>query len=323
MTDTLSQPVEYDYCERDSSDLSDVKQFTFRILHDYLQPSSLTSPTEAALHFDSGFPWDHPDGRGKCHVRAVMEDVWELLFILIQQIPHDHPSQEKLVQFIIALRNLPVYIPVSMGDSIIYLWKTLPMFEYGMRTCLHRIPTAHIATGENTRQRWYNFNAFAARLVRDGMAVQCGLSICMGRLCGALENEPDRRSKAFRQFPSKLDVKVPIAARWIILCTQRIYSASVDNYCDGWRYEHLFGNRFRGTPGYSVARWDFWKVKDETRSIAKRALKAMCMAEQSAFNDPISVRWSLPSVSLAPSLCPPTFDQKFVQTVDSPVRSDV
>ncbi|KAL4064740.1 hypothetical protein V8B97DRAFT_2025945 [Scleroderma yunnanense] len=284
ITDPLTLGVE---CHPDLKP-SDVEQFTFAILNEYLQPSSSASPIDTALQLNNGLPWGHPDVDRD--VSAMMACIWDLVFRLAQQIPHDHPSQERLVQFIIALRDLPIDTPSFLGDPVEHFWRGV--FEFSMDACFLTIPRVDIATDENTRQRWYNFNAFIARLARDGIGLRCAPFFCIWALYD-LEVEPDPRSKAHKNYARRLDVEVPIAGRWIILCGQWIYSLCVKNYND-LCYEHLVGKNFRGPAGYSKARWCFWKeqfsvishhfeVKDETKFVAKQALEAICGFEQNVF----------------------------------------
>ncbi|KAL4066181.1 hypothetical protein J3A83DRAFT_4098949 [Scleroderma citrinum] len=281
---------------------SDIEQFTFDILNEYLSPSSSTSPMDAAWQFNNGLPFNSPDVESEEmeSIDCLLGEIWDLVFRLAQQIPHNHPSQERFVQFILALRDLPVDIKVSIGKDPDHLWHDLPMLDFGMEMWLHRIPTDHIFTDDNTRQRWQNYNSFVARLVRDGVYVglHSAALCCISVLCSALEDEPDPRSKAYKAYGPELDVFLPIAAEWILLAGKKVYSLSKANYSAGF-----YGNRgknFKGPVGFSVERWNFWKgrfeavsnhhkVKDETRLLATQALEAMHTAEESIASDVLPI----------------------------------
>lgn len=116
---------------------SDMERLTFGILNEYLQPSSCTSPTDAAWQLHDGFPFRHPHVDGEESPECLLEEFWDLMFRLAQQIPHNHPSQERFVQLIIALRDLPVDTKVFIGSDTHHLWHDLPMLGFAMGTWMN------------------------------------------------------------------------------------------------------------------------------------------------------------------------------------------
>ncbi|OJD33080.1 uncharacterized protein BKCO1_3300043 [Diplodia corticola] len=69
---------------------------TFDVLNDYLQPQSPTSPSAAALQLNELLP------------EIGILQLWDIVFRVAAQVPHDHPSQEKLIDLITALRDAPI-----------------------------------------------------------------------------------------------------------------------------------------------------------------------------------------------------------------------
>ena len=87
-----------------------VEQELFDILNECLQPSSTTTPTAAAQGIDALTPMKRPDpggGKKKESLESFLWEIWGMFIEIAKQIPHDHPSQDRLVKVIIALRELP------------------------------------------------------------------------------------------------------------------------------------------------------------------------------------------------------------------------
>jgi hypothetical protein len=98
----------------------------FSILAAYLQPSSAISATTAAEEIDKLY---------KPSPSPVLEDYfeslshfWEIFVFVIDQIPWQHPSQDKAVALIKTLRDLPnpATIASYWGDGTAKLWADLP-----------------------------------------------------------------------------------------------------------------------------------------------------------------------------------------------------
>lgn len=88
-----------------------VEKMNFETLVEYLQPSSTTSPTAAAQSIDNLTPMkrtfigtsfgkkEEPEGH--------MWEIWGLFIAISKQVPHDHPSMDRLVALVYALAELP------------------------------------------------------------------------------------------------------------------------------------------------------------------------------------------------------------------------
>lgn len=146
---------------------------------------------------------------------------------------------------------------------------------------------------------WVNFNAFAARLVAEGI---CDLkSIGINSLHQALEDEPwkrspplenvrerDRELVMYRRTVGRLNSLVPAAAQWIFHAGRMIFHLQ-----DEWKASQGPGDDqgsgeslWKGKNGFCRERWGFWKsrfawvhglkeLEFEAKAIAKRAVEIM------------------------------------------------
>lgn len=86
-----------------------VEQKLFDILNEDLQSSSTTTPAVAAQGIDALAPMKRPNlGDGKKESpESFLWEIWKIFIPIAKQIPHDHPSQDRLVEVIAALSELP------------------------------------------------------------------------------------------------------------------------------------------------------------------------------------------------------------------------
>lgn len=103
-----------------------------KLLNDYLQPSSTIVALEAAQRLDSLFPThrsdeDQPEGEPREPPESFLLHLWPLILYTAAQIPHDHPSQERLAELVKNLRGLVSKTPVVYIDGCeTKLWGDLP-----------------------------------------------------------------------------------------------------------------------------------------------------------------------------------------------------
>jgi len=102
---------------------------TFNIIAAYLQPDSSASAPETATNLNALTPMERPlaEGERAEEPGSFLLEFWEMFIALVQQIPHDHPSQERLVQLVKELKSL---IPESAAVSIILSHLTPMPFPY-------------------------------------------------------------------------------------------------------------------------------------------------------------------------------------------------
>lgn len=87
-----------------------VEQKAFDILNEYLQPASTTPPEAAAQGIDSLAPMKRarPDEvQDKESPESFLSEIWSLFIAVAKQVPHDHPSQDRLVNLVKALCAMP------------------------------------------------------------------------------------------------------------------------------------------------------------------------------------------------------------------------
>ncbi|CAI7633617.1 unnamed protein product [Penicillium glandicola] len=85
-----------------------VEQKYFMILNDSLQPDSQVSPAEAAAGISKLTPMNREaNGEEAEEPESWCLEFWATINEIVKQIPHDHPSQDKMVEIIKELKALP------------------------------------------------------------------------------------------------------------------------------------------------------------------------------------------------------------------------
>ena len=81
----------------------------FEVLNGYLQPGSCTAPSAAAKEIDDLTPDKRQSdgGKPKEDHESFLLEIWESIIEIAKQIPSDHASQDRLVELIKALTELP------------------------------------------------------------------------------------------------------------------------------------------------------------------------------------------------------------------------
>jgi hypothetical protein len=83
------------------------EQDIFNILNDYLQPSSTTAPSEAAQAIHALTPKAGSTQEENNDLENFLWSTWGAIIKIAKQIPHNHPSQDRPVDLIHALTELP------------------------------------------------------------------------------------------------------------------------------------------------------------------------------------------------------------------------
>ena len=114
----------------------DIEPKIFAILNVYLQPSSQVSAVIAVqeiTQFYSTDPALQQPGTHNNEAHIFLLQLWVLFIKIIEQIPWHHPSQDKLVELMKAIHNLPnpTTISFEVGQSHhLKLWTDLPMLSW-------------------------------------------------------------------------------------------------------------------------------------------------------------------------------------------------
>ncbi|KAI9765001.1 MAG: hypothetical protein M1840_007923 [Geoglossum simile] len=133
------------------------------ILNDTLQPSNAISPAVAANRINELIPLK--DGDDISGVDGFFWGIWEAFIEVAGQTPHDHPSQQKLVQVIEELNSTTCRAENPGGTHV---WAELHRLGPSMREAwIDPISEEQV---KEFGSHWINLNAFAARLVNAGLA---------------------------------------------------------------------------------------------------------------------------------------------------------
>ena len=114
----------------------DIEPKICAILDAYLQPSSEVSAAIAAQEITQFYPTDpalQQPGTHDNEAHIFLLRLWELFIKIVEQIPWQHPSQDKLVELMKAIRDLPNPTTISFdaGQSHrVKLWTDLPMLSW-------------------------------------------------------------------------------------------------------------------------------------------------------------------------------------------------
>ncbi|KAF8189014.1 hypothetical protein BJ912DRAFT_1059281 [Pholiota molesta] len=265
----------------------DVEPKVFPILDAYLQPSSVISATTAAEAIAKLFP------PGLVDYTSLLR-LWDLFIEVVEQIPWQHPSQDKLVALIKTLRDLPDPTTITIVDwdyGPTKLWADLPVLGHVLTDNLesHGIIINDDSDKEKrSRIRDINFQAFAARLTTEGVSDVSRLAVY--RIRNVLEVDPDFYLPGYDKVGPHLDTGIPVANVWISLASKLIFGLCKVNG-EGASWNQIPGGKhWKGSAGFSVERWEFWKLRldeiaindeasEETRGIAKKMKETMIAAE--------------------------------------------
>ncbi len=290
-----------------------IELHVFDILNEYLQPSSATSPTAAAQKIDSLFPLNREEQGKKEEPESFLWEIWELFGRVAQQIPWKHPSQDRLAELVKALCDLPSDMKVEIWGKDSRIWQDLPLLgpaltemmnstllcmlfvTFKLANRVQNLRKGQLITisavsayassdaAPQKRQRWCSLNAFEARLTRHSTCSRQYTALCALR--GALESEPDPRSRAYHQQGPVLGLYVPVAAEWIFQCGHVLFASK-----ESWDSESHGKGLWKEKPGFSPERWQYWKQRflaisehdqasAETKQVAKEAAEQMAKVE--------------------------------------------
>jgi hypothetical protein len=141
---------------------------------------------------------------------------------------------------------------------------------------------------KGSRIRDINFQAFAARLTIEGVWDVSRLAVYSIR--DVLEEDPDFDVPGYDKVGPHLDTGIPVANVWISLAGKLIFGLCKVNGEGAARNDMPGGKHWKGSVGFSVERWEFWKQRldevaindeasEETRGIAKKMKEMMIAAE--------------------------------------------
>ncbi|KAE8168208.1 hypothetical protein BDV40DRAFT_251517 [Aspergillus tamarii] len=217
----------------------------FAILNEYAQPSSSTTASAAAQRIH-GFAAPLLSDSKADGLEDLLWQLWNIVINVAKQIPCDSPSQERLVDLVKALTEIPPTTIQIWGNDT-KLWVDLPLLGPEMREAWNLIPTGSEA--EEKIKEWINLNSFVARLVSLSLAPWIALAVWALR--DALEEESVGR---------KADCDIAVAREWFkhggpVL---RQETMATEN-----KEERIMagGSLYQGPAKLCPERWKFWKER--------------------------------------------------------------
>ncbi|OGM48027.1 hypothetical protein ABOM_002679 [Aspergillus bombycis] len=217
----------------------------FAILNEYAQPSSSTTASAAAQSIH-GFAAPLLSDSNADSLENLLWQVWNIVINVAKQIPCDSPSQERLVELVKALTDIPPTTIQIWGNDT-KLWVDLPLLGPEMREAWNLTPTGNEA--EEKIKEWINLNSFVARLLSLGLAPWTNLAVWALR--DALEEESSGR---------KVECDIAVAREWFkhggpVLRQQTMAAENKE--------ERIMagGSLYQGPAKLCPERWNFWKER--------------------------------------------------------------
>ena len=223
-------------------------------------------------------------------LQGFLWDLWAEMVNLIKEVPHSHPWQDRMVELLSAIKEVPRQVTPKMEELERSWgrasWQDLPVFGAEVREAWNQGPWEKIPGGlvgfddYFTPDVWASLNAFTARITVASVSDFETYAIWILRHTLEVERKNE-----------EVDDNLPAAAVWIIYAGQIIYHNAAKEYTDSEthptdiRYLRKFTRRF------SMERWSFWKerfesfqnhevLKQSTRDCAGEALSKMVEIER-------------------------------------------
>ncbi|KAJ5425964.1 hypothetical protein N7465_001034 [Penicillium sp. CMV-2018d] len=242
----MAAPLHLHIASLEDDDPWIVQRKYFMILNNSLQPDSQVSAAEAAAGINELTPMNREaNGEEAEEPESWCLEFWGTINELVKQIPHDHPSQDKMVEIIKELIALPGVEVFVCKTAITRIWTDLP---YLMEVWHEYAVTPKPEDGAFEFERWINWQAFSARVLQAGLADWFRLTTrCFRR---AFEEEP-------LQVDEFSECRIRGAAQWIEHSGEILFR-SLDNLPDFTDLNP--GTLYTGKGGLSRERWDFWEA---------------------------------------------------------------
>ncbi|KAJ6036083.1 hypothetical protein N7540_000362 [Penicillium herquei] len=278
-----------------------IEQKNFAIINDFLQPDSHMSLAEAAFQINELTPMKR---MARCEEdveepESYLREIWAFLTIICKQIPHQHPSQDKLVSLI---RELTLLLSEEFT-----VWKTTKARIWVDLTWIGECwweewdGTSDSCAFEPAEQG-INFFAFSARLLQSGFTAlpnwlthsvtERWIGFAITAMAYAFE---DRLSQYTTRGWETRDYQIRSAAQWIEYSREVIFQKAELEFLTRKSEESAKTADhplYKGAGVVSRELWDFWEagfrafgegktegVSEETASICHKA--ALQMAELS------------------------------------------
>lgn len=208
-----------DFLDCEGDDTEAAEHMMFDILADYLQPDTKLSAADAAERLDAIFPGNQPDAfedqdKIDTVTLILLQTFGTMIWEFAKQIPHDHESQDKIMQILDALNHVPhthIWRGKPLWDSKFENWEDPSRWAIGDTVPRLNNPQENM-TPQQVCEAYINVYAFQARalalwwpkydLIFNGL------------------NDPLRSDEAmghgYDGYYSYLPAHVAAAAQWIL-----------------------------------------------------------------------------------------------------------
>ncbi|KAJ5219674.1 hypothetical protein N7468_008878 [Penicillium chermesinum] len=239
------------------SDDSDADRTVIQIFTECLELETITE-NEAAKRIDEYHrPAETSDEEDEPNIWLI----WGAFLRASFMIPHDHPAQDKLIQILLELQDLPSR-RVEYGEfGEVEFWTELPVFRFYMIEVWSSVGPFNKYMGrERTEEEtteasreWRNFISFSARLW-EAEVINC-FNHSVYALRDTLEADED-------DYGLELKWRVAAASEWIVHCGDMILEIIRDNDFVHARTPAK-GSLYDGKGKTEMYRWEFWKRRFE------------------------------------------------------------
>ena len=265
------------------------------LIRDYLEGTDFSSAKDKADEITT-LVWDISSlelHEGRLSLEGFLWGLWAEMVDLIIGIPHSDPWQDKLVELLGAMKEVPRRVTPGMVELErswgLAFWHNLPIFGAEVRETWNEAPWEErpddlFGYRKNTPfspNAWASLNAFTARITAASVSNFEIYAIWI--LKHVLEQE---------RKDEEVDNNLPAATMWIIYAGRIVYHNAAKDWTDSpethpahIRYLRRFNEPF------SMERWGFWKerfeffrhheaLKQSTRESAGEALGRMAEIER-------------------------------------------
>ncbi|KAI1101796.1 hypothetical protein F4804DRAFT_314912 [Jackrogersella minutella] len=254
-----------------------VDQAVFSIFNIFLQSGSSISAAQAAVAISKLAP--EPSGDKKTLEDGFFFGLWRSIIGVAEQIPYDHPGQDKLVKVMRELTLLPDS-GISVWES--RLWTDLPVLGAAFREHLNGPGHSDVKEEQaQIDQAWVRFHAFSAKLMGAGVVHFENQPIWMLRQALEEDINPANSSAVDRDLTTAamyVEFSGPILVEALAANPNPVLSDELRRLLRG-------GSLYKGAPGLTLERWSFWAKRfteaaentatKEAKDISLRAAKLM------------------------------------------------
>ncbi|XXG96908.1 hypothetical protein Hte_003199 [Hypoxylon texense] len=245
-----------------------IQEDVFDILNAYLQPGSSVSAAQTAAAISRLAP-EPSEGQPMIEVDdGFFFGLWENLIWVAEQIPHDHPAQDKLVRAVRELTLLPKPGTTVWESS---LWADLPVLSLVFREYLNGPDQSASDEGQaQINQAWVRFHAFSARLMGAGVVHFMNQPVWMLR--EALEERHPAESTTLARVLTTAAMYIEYAGPVLV---ESLAADPEPELSDESRRVLRGGSLFRGEPGLRPERWAFWikRFNEEAQNTSSEEAK--------------------------------------------------